>query len=67
MIDISYILFFIFDLPINYNEFCETAASVMRQRFVAHLKFMNFGKSQGLDLNIFHRDDYINKPKWIFL
>ena len=66
MTNMSYILFFIFDLPINYNEFHEIAASVMRQLFTTHLKFMNFGKRQGLNLNIFYRDDRINKPKWIF-
>ena len=26
-----------------------------------------FGESQGLNLNIFHCDDHINKPKWILL
>ena len=50
------ILFFIIDLPINYIEFHEVATA-----FVTHLKCINFGKSQGLNINIFHHDDYINK------
>ena len=32
---------------------------------VTHMKFLNFGKSQGHNINIFQHDDYINK--WNFL
>ena len=61
IINKSYILFFIIDLPINYNEFYEVAVKCYATAFVTHLKFMNFGKSQGLNIKIFHHDDYVNK------
>ena len=59
-------MFLITDLPINYNEFHEAGAGNVTA-FATHLKFMNFGKSQVLNINIFHHDDYINKCMHFFV
>ena len=63
MINISYILFFIIDLPINCNGFHEVAASVMRQLLLHTWNSWILMKVKGLTSIFFHHDDYINN--WI--
>ena len=53
MINISYILFFIIDLPVNYNELHEDAASVMRQLLLHTWNSWILVKAKGLTLKFF--------------
>ena len=53
MINISYILFFITDLPNNYNEFHETAVSVMQQLLLHTWNSRILVKVKGLTLIFF--------------